>query len=406
MCDQGNRLRNRTPCAGRLRELSRLGPGRRTSSSRSPHRPTAPIDDDGGRRTSGASAVRTGSLRICSTCFGVQPAIGAGITSRDVETNNKVALISDALWRRRFNADPGVVGKPIRFESGVYTVGGVMPRGFTYPIGSTAASKVDLWVPFVPTSRKLFAAGRRNYNRCVIGRLEARHFAGTGARAHGHHPQRARRRNSATGSTIAASQVLPLKDVVVPAQVRSWMLMLLGAVGVVLLVACANVANLLLARTSDRGRELGVRAALGATRWRLVRGLVVESVILALIGTAGGVLLAYWGVDLLRVILPANLPRVWAIAVDLACHRRSPPPVAIATGDHLRPVPALQMSRADVSGALRASSARRDGRARTAARADGLPCRRGRARGGVAGGRRYLHVQLPSPGAHRPRVPI
>ncbi len=77
----------------------------------------------------------------------VEPAIGSGITSHDIETNNKVALISDGLWRRRFNADPGVVGKPITFESGVYTVAGVMPAGFTYPVGSTLVSKIDLWVP-------------------------------------------------------------------------------------------------------------------------------------------------------------------------------------------------------------------------------------------------------------------
>ncbi len=150
-------------------------------------------------------------------------------------------------------------------------------------------------------------------------------------------------------------QVLPLKDAIVPKAVRSWMLMLLGAVGVVLLVACANVANLLLARASGRGRELGVRAAMGATRWRLVRGLVVESVILALMGTAGGVLLAFWGVDLLRVTLPANLPRVWAIAVDLRVIAIAAA-VAIATGVLCGLVPALQLSRADVSGALRASS--------------------------------------------------
>ena len=297
----------------------------------------------------------------------VQPAIGSGITVEDAAANSKVALISDGLWRRRFNADPDVVGKPITFDTGVYTIAGVMPAGFTYPIGSAVASKVDLWVPFSPNEQEAIRGGARNYNALVIGRLKR-----------GISVDQARARMVSIRDALAAAtpawfrdrgvQVVPLKDVVVPASVRSWMLMLLGAVGAVLLVACANVANLLLARTANRGRELGVRAAMGATRWRLVRGLVVESLILALLGTAGGVLLAYWGVDLLRVILPANLPRVWAIAVDLRVIGIAAA-VAVATGIVCGLVPALQMSRADASGALRGSArGATGGRARQRAR--------------------------------------
>ena len=284
----------------------------------------------------------------------VQPALGSGITERDVQTNNKVALLSDALWRRRFHADPEVVGKTIPFETGVYTVAGVMPRGFTYPIGSTLASNIDLWVPFAPTPAEAVRGGARNYNALVVGRLKpAVSMEQATARMLGI-------RNALAAATPAwftdmGIQVLPLKDAIVPKAVRSWMMMLLVAVGAVLLVACANVANLLLARASGRGRELGVRAAMGATRWRLIRGLIVESVLLALMGTAGGVVLAYWGVDLLRVTLPATLPRVWAIAVDLRVIAIAGA-VAIATGILCGLVPALQMSRADVSGVLRASS--------------------------------------------------
>jgi putative ABC transport system permease protein len=298
----------------------------------------------------------------------VDPVIGAGITANDIDSRNKVALISDALWRRRFNADPAAVGKTIVFDGGAYTVAGVMPPGFTYPIGSALASRIDLWVPFVPTSHEAVRGGARNYNVLVIGRIKP-----------GVSGKQAVARMLTIRNTLAAAtpawfvdrgvEVLPLKDVVVPKQIRSWMLMLLAAVAAVLLVACANVANLLLVRASNRGRELGVRAAMGATRWRLVRGLVVESVILASIGTTGGVLLAYWGVDLLRVTLPANLPRVWAIAVDVRVIAIAGA-VAIATGILCGMVPALQMSRADVSAALRASSrASTPGRSRQRARA-------------------------------------
>jgi len=284
----------------------------------------------------------------------VRPAIGPGITPQDEQTHARVALISDALWRRRFNADPDVIGRTLPFTTGTYTIAGVMPRGFTYPIGSTMASSIDLWVPYAPAERERARTGGRTYAMLVIGRLKP-----------GVSLEQAAARMATIRDALAAEtprwftdrgvQVLRLKDVIVPARVRSWMLMLLAAVGGVLLVACANMTNLMLARATGRGRELGVRTAMGATRWRLVRALVVESVLLALLGTAAGVLLAYWSVDLLRVTLPANLPRVWAIAVDLRVTGIAAL-VAVAAGVLCGLLPALQMSKADVSAALRGSS--------------------------------------------------
>jgi putative ABC transport system permease protein len=146
--------------------------------------------------------------------------------------------------------------------------------------------------------------------------------------------------------------VRPLQDAIVGTAVRSWMLLLLGAVGFVLLIACLNVANLLLARAVGRNRELAVRAALGATRWDLARSLVVESLLLSALGTACGVLAALWGVRVLRLTLPEHLPRLAEIAVDLRVLAAAVV-AAAATGLFFGTLPALQFSRADHAGALR-----------------------------------------------------
>jgi predicted permease len=155
-------------------------------------------------------------------------------------------------------------------------------------------------------------------------------------------------------------RVIPLQEHIV-GRVRSWMLMLLGAVGLVLLIACANVANLMLARATVRQRELGIRAALGASRWRLVRGLLVEGIVLALGGAAIGVALASAGTQIIRAWLPAGLPRVASIGLDLRVLAAATA-AALATGIFFGIVPALQSSRPDLTTALKDS-----GRSSTAA---------------------------------------
>ena len=146
--------------------------------------------------------------------------------------------------------------------------------------------------------------------------------------------------------------VRPLRDHLVGASMKSWMLMLLGAVAIVLLIACANVANLLLARASTREREVAVRAALGASRWRLIRQLMIESLVLSVVGTAMAVMLASWTVQVLRSAMPEGVPRVANIALDLrvlaaaAC-------LSLVTGVLCGIVPALQLSRPNLTNSLK-----------------------------------------------------
>jgi predicted permease len=157
--------------------------------------------------------------------------------------------------------------------------------------------------------------------------------------------------------------VRPLHDHLVGARVKSWMLMLLGAVGLVLLIACANVANLLLARATTREREVGIRAALGAGRWRLVRQLMVESLVLSILGTTVAIVLAWWGVHVLRTAMPDGVPRVAAIAVDLRVLSAAAL-LSIVTGMLFGIVPALQLSRPDLTTALKDGSRSSAGRGR------------------------------------------
>ena len=266
-----------------------------------------------------------------------------------MDGHHRVAIISDGFWRRRFNADPQVVGKTLTFEMGTWEIVGVMPAGFQHPIGATRPT--DMWVPFVvPADQRVRGTGRSYYLN-VLGRLKA-------------------------GVTLAAAQaemdritaglaaqtpdwfkdrvvsVRPWRDALLGTQTRSWMLMLLGAVGFVLLIACVNVANLMLARATVRSRDIGIRAAMGASRWQLMRGLLVESLVLSIAGTVLGVVVAYWGVSVLRATLPATLPRLANVAVDLRVLGAAAI-AAIATGLFFGIVPAIQSSRPNLTTALR-----------------------------------------------------
>jgi predicted permease len=270
-------------------------------------------------------------------------------TSNEVDGNDRIGVLSDAYWRRRFGADPTVVGRTLTLDNGEWLIAGVMPPEFTFPVDE----RVDLWVPYVvPASEKARATDHDNY-LTVAGRLKT-----------GVTEAVARRRMTEISNALVAAYpawyagdrnraiVMPMRDTVVGADVRSWMLMLLGAVTCVLLIACVNVANLLLARATTRGQELGVRAALGATRWQLGRGVLVESLVLSLAGTALGVVAAWWGVSVLHAAMPPRVPRASDIGIDLRVLTVAAL-ASIVTGVGFGLGPAIAGARRDVSSLLR-----------------------------------------------------
>ena len=258
-----------------------------------------------------------------------------------------VAVISDDLWRRRFNRDPSVVGRTIASRTSEVRIVGVMPPGFTYPLSVTAVrSWVDLWVPFVWTDAWTVRGRSRTYTLSVVARLKpgvdvaeaSTRMASIRDALAGQHP---------TWFADSGVLVRGLQDSIIGASVRSWMFLLLGAVAVVVLMACLNAAHLLVARAVGRGPELAVRAALGASRWDLARSLLVQSVLLSILGAVGGVLVALWGVEILRATLPGHIPRLATVAVDLRVLAVAAA-AAIVSGAVFGTIPALQASRPDV----------------------------------------------------------
>ena len=294
--------------------------------------------------------LRLFGARVTASLFdtlGAAPARGRLFTAAEERADAAdVAIISHRLWKSRFNGDPAVVGRTMRLKTGPLTIVGVMPSGFMYPV-RPLVSTVDLWVPFKATPELLARGQTRNYMLSAIGRLKP---GVTVEQAAADVRQIREAIAVAHPGWLEADQTMQvrrLQDAVIGAPVRSWMLLLLGAVTGVLLIACLNVANLLVARAVTRGPELAVRTALGASRWDLSRALLTESVLLSVLGGAGGVLLAFWGVDLLRANLPAGIPRLASVAVDLRVMAVALS-AALLTGLIFGALPALQASRADV----------------------------------------------------------
>jgi putative ABC transport system permease protein len=281
----------------------------------------------------------------------VQPAIGRAFTAEnEMEGRERVVVLSDGLWRRRFGGDPSVIGRTIPLEGASYEIIGVMPPDFAYPVSSVRPT--DLWVPFVvPSNQRVRNPREFSFYLQSIARLKPG-VSLSEAQAQMEQIALALEAEHPDWNKDRRIGVRPLRDHLVGTSTRSWMLMLLGAVGIVLLIACANVANLLLARSTAREREVGIRAALGAGRWRLVRQLMVESLTLSVIGTILSIAVAWWAVELLRTSMPDGVPRVSAIAIDLRVLAAAAG-LAIVTGLLFGVVPALQSSKPDLTTALK-----------------------------------------------------
>ena len=216
------------------------------------------------------------------------PLLGRGFTNGDDQIGAEpVAVISYTFWKNRYGANPDVVGTPIRVDGQPATIVGVMPAGMRFP------DNTEVWLPAIPAAgeprdrRSLNVFGRLKSN---LARVEAQtEMNGIAERLTAAYPD--------INKGLIGIRVETFTERYVGGAARTMFLVIMGAVGFVLLIACANVANLLLSRSANRAREVAVRAALGATRWRIVRQLLVESLALAFIGGSLGLLLANFGVQ-------------------------------------------------------------------------------------------------------------
>jgi putative ABC transport system permease protein len=241
--------------------------------------------------------------------LGVDPLIGRTFTAAEDQPGaNRVALLSYALWQRRFGGDKSIVGQAITLNGEPYTVVGVMPARFQFP-----SSDDQIWAPIAFTTED---AGNRNRHYLqVLARLKG----GTSldqAQAEMHTIAARLQQQYPESNTDLGAAVTSLHEHFV-GDIKPALLILLGAVGLVLLIACANVANLLLARAAVRQKEIAVRVALGARRWRLIRQFLTESVLLSTIGGVIGLAIAYGGLLLLQTFIPENISQARQISVDL-----------------------------------------------------------------------------------------
>jgi putative ABC transport system permease protein len=323
--------------------------------------------------TSSGDAERIRGARATPSLFtilGVRPMLGRTLNKADAQPGaEKVALLGHALWQRRFGGDSAILNKPLQLGDETFTIVGVMPEGFTFPRGAELPSglqfplRTELWTPLVFTGNDRTAYG--TLNMAAIGRLKP---GVTVAQA----------RADLTGSLRALLERLNARTIDLRfetismqeqagAPVRRGLWLLMGAVGLVLFIACANVTNLLVARTTARRRELSMRAALGAGRARIARQLITENLVLAVLGTAAGVVLSIWVTRAMLAMVPGSLPRTddvrvdWRVALGALA-------LAIIAGAVFGAISTLQIRLGDLAATLREAGARTTGGPRGAGR--------------------------------------
>ncbi len=279
--------------------------------------------------------------------LGVSPQLGRTFSPEEERSGNeRVIVLSYPFWQRKFANNPGVVGQSLNIGGEPTTVLGVMPAGFKFPV----SREVDFWMPLIPSIPPPSRTARGAVYLGLFGRLKPNvslpqaqaEMDTIAARLAAQYP------NANTGLTIA----LVSSHERLVGSLRRALLVLLGAVVLVLLIACVNVANLLLARSAVRKKEIAIRTAIGATRWRVVRQLLTESLLLSLLGGAAGVLQAVSAIQLLVSSNPANLPRITEIGLDKNVLLFTLG-LTTLTGILFGLAPALQASRRDLNEALK-----------------------------------------------------
>jgi predicted permease len=279
--------------------------------------------------------------------LGTAPLLGRLLTADEVQQRAPYAVISERLWAARFGRDPAVLGQPIPLVEGVYTIVGVMPADFRFP-----AADVDAWAPRSTLSEMVIGPDNRNQRVLeAVARLE-RHASIDQARAEltAVTTNLARQfPDSNTGWSTA--DVVPLATTIV-GEVDTVLLLALAMVGVTLLIGCVNLANLMLARSPARAAEVAIRTALGAARTRIVRQILTESVVLAVLGGAIGVALSVWGVQVILALSADTLPRVEDVRVDGRVVAFGVV-LALLTGALFGVLPALRAANAEPSTQLR-----------------------------------------------------